>query len=237
MNIVKNEIHIYRINLKKFDNCIDEPAVLLSADEISKAGNYKFEKDRFTYTACRKFLRKILSGYVSESPDMINFSYSEHGKPFLRDSPVKFNLAHSNFQVVYAVSIDTEVGIDIEYKKKIPDAFHIAERFFSQYEKDDLKKVAGEKTEEVFYNCWTRKEAFIKATGKGLSMPLDEFSVSILPGEKPELLWLKSNPEDVKEWSLFDIHVSTDYKASLAVRKKGLRITYKDDFNIPRKII
>ncbi len=110
----------------------------------------------------------------------------------------------------------------------MPDAFDIAERFFSKDEITELRKTNEDLISRVFLNCWTRKEAFIKAVGEGLSYPLADFSVSISSGDAPEILWIKKNINEAKEWSLHNIITDPGFVSSLAVKSNGMKIIYKD---------
>ena len=222
-----NEIHIYRSSLELTADKLIESESLLSPDELQKAYRYKFEKDRDHYIAGRAFLRRILGRYLNQSPDKISFSYSEKGKPYIIDSPVKFNLAHSGGKAVFAFAENAEVGIDIEYMRELPDALQIAKRFFSDEEVNEFMKVSDDEIKPAFFNCWTRKEAFIKAVGDGLSFPLKDFTVTILPGVNPEIKWIKAKDDEVKEWSLVNIETDQNYVSSLAVKAAKVILIYK----------
>jgi len=227
MIIHGNEIHIYRSSLESTADKLTESESLLSPDELQKAYRYKFEKDRDHYIAGRALLRRILGKYLNQSPDNIIFSYSEKGKPYIKESLVKFNLAHSGGKAVFAIAENTEVGIDIEYMRELPDAIHIAKRFFSDEEVNVLLKVSEDEIRTAFFNCWTRKEAFIKAVGEGLSYPLKDFTVTIIPGVNPEIKWIKDKDDEVKEWSLVNIQTDQNYVSSLAVKAAEVIIIYK----------
>ena len=181
MIIPGNKIHIYRSSLESSSELLKQYESLLSPDELQKAYRYKFEKDRDHFITGRALLRNILAKYLNQSPDKIIFSYSDKGKPFIRHSNLKFNLAHSGGKAVFAFAEKAEVGIDIEYMRELPDALQIAKRFFSDEEVNEFMKVNDDEIKPAFFNCWTRKEAFIKAVGDGLSFPLKDFTVTILP--------------------------------------------------------
>lgn len=228
MKIPANEIHIYRSVLEKHKPELKRFEVILSSDELEKANRYKFENDRNNYIVCRAILRNIIGSYLSLDPSEVTFSYSEKGKPYIKGNNIKFNLAHSKGFAVYAFALENEIGIDVEYLKAIPDAIKIAERYFSEYEIDELKKTDTAKIENLFFICWTRKEAFIKAIGEGLSYPLTDFSVPLKPGEEPKLLRIKNNSCEVQNWSLYNIDVIRNYTSALAVKSGELKIIYKN---------
>ncbi len=226
MTIPGNEIHIYRSSLESNAEELKGSELLLSSDELQKAYRYKFEKDRDHYIAGRTRLRNILGKYLNQSPDKIIFSYTEKGKPFIKDSPVKFNLAHSGDKAVFAFAENLEVGIDIEYMREMPDALQIATRFFSDEEVNEFSKVCEDKIRTAFFNCWTRKEAFIKAVGEGLSYPLKDFTVTLLPGVEPKIKWIKDKNKELKEWSLINIQTDRNYISSLAVKASEAILIY-----------
>lgn len=226
MTLSENEIHIYRTSLETSPDSLKEYEIFLSPDELAKANRYKFEKDRIHYITGRAYLRIILGNYLNQSPADINFSYTNKGKPFIINSNVKFNLAHSGGRAVYAFTKNNELGIDIEYMRELPDAVQIANRFFSADEVIEFSEVNARDVSAAFFNCWTRKEAFIKAVGEGLSYPLKDFTVTLKPGDKPELKWIKDKPDEVNEWKLFNLDEEINYVASLAVKFKDVKIIY-----------
>ncbi len=226
MTIIGNEIHIYRSSLETTSDKIKDYESFLSADELYKANRYKFEKDRFHYITGRALLRNILSRYLNQFPGEIVFSYSDKGKPFIKDTEVKFNLAHSGGRAVYAVANNMDIGIDIEFMRELPDALQIAKRFFSEKEVVEFSEIREVDIRTAFFNCWTRKEAFIKAVGEGLSYPLKDFSVTLKPGDKPEILWIKDKAEEVKYWSLINIDTDENYISSLAVKAENVKVVY-----------
>ena len=227
MIIPGNEIHIYRSSLESSSELLKQYESLLSPDELQKAYRYKFEKDRDHFITGRALLRNILAKYLNQSPDEIIFSYSDKGKPFIKNSNLKFNLAHSGGKAVFAFADNAEVGIDIEYMRELPDALQIAKRFFSEEEVNEILKVRDDEIRSAFFNCWTRKEAFIKAVGEGLSYPLKDFTVTLIPGDNPEIKWIKDKDDEVKEWSLVNIQTDENYISSLAVKAAEVILIYK----------
>ncbi|MEO8664515.1 MAG: 4'-phosphopantetheinyl transferase superfamily protein [Ignavibacteria bacterium] len=228
MQIPGNEIHIYSIDSKVVVNEIESFREVLSEFEILKAKRFKFDKDKKNYIVFRSTLRKILSEYLITDPSSITFSYSEKGKPYIKDSILKFNVSHSRSLAVYAVTLNDELGIDTEHIKKMPDAFEIAQRYFSIKENTEFAELKKGEIPLSFFNCWTRKEAFIKALGYGLSYPLADFSVSFKPGDEPQISWIKDNDKKKNEWSLFNIDIAKGYVTSLAVKSKKKNIVIKN---------
>ncbi len=193
---------------------------LLSEDELLRANRFHFTKDRNHYTVARGLLRKLLSTYLGIDPNQLQLSYKEMGKPFLSESHarrISFNLAHSGGLVIYALSQSRELGVDLEFIRANLAGEGIAERFFSRREIAALQAVPLALRKEAFFNCWTRKEAYIKARGEGLSMPLDAFDVSLAPGEPAALLKNYADETDVGRWEMRSIPVAAGYVAALVV--------------------
>ena len=226
MNISENEIHIYHTSLEISAEQLTDFAKILSGDEIERADKFKFEKHKRRYIAARSFLRNILSQYIHIPADKIIFAYTDKGKPYIPNSKIKFNLAHSHERAVYAVTLNDEIGIDIEHRRKIEDAMEIAKRFFSKDEIEALTKLEEQHISDAFLNCWTRKEAFIKAVGEGLSYPLADFSVSI-DNDWAEILRIKKAPEEISEWQLINVEVNGEYVSALAVKRQLSVINYQ----------
>jgi 4'-phosphopantetheinyl transferase len=159
------------------------------------------------------------------APEYIEFRHAARGKPALKEtgSPgieaakLKFNLSHSHELALYAITQSREVGIDIEHMRPMPDAAQIVERFFSLQERRTFHALPPEQQNEAFFTCWTRKEAFIKAKGEGLYHPLDQFSVSLVPGESARLLHVEKEPLEITHWSLRALTPTPGYVAALAV--------------------
>ncbi|MDQ2975523.1 MAG: 4'-phosphopantetheinyl transferase superfamily protein, partial [Acidobacteriota bacterium] len=190
LTLGRNEVHLWQARLD------DQLAVtlkpLLSEEETARANRFHFIKDRNDFIVARGLLRKLLAAYlgVAGSADL-TFSYGDKGKPFLAEnqrSSINFNLAHSHGMALYAFSHDRELGVDLEFVKDELADEEIADRFFSTTEVKALQRVPAELRRQAFFNCWTRKEAYIKARGEGLSMPLNDFDVSLAPGEPAALL-------------------------------------------------
>jgi 4'-phosphopantetheinyl transferase len=218
LKLAPAEVHIWQSRLDK--SLADRVEHQLSADEISRAGRFHFAKDRNHFVAARGLLRGLLSAYTGVNSDELRFLYAEKGKPSLQEShqsAIKFNLAHSHGMAIYAFSHSRELGVDLEFSRKDLADDKIAERFFSQREIKTLASVPVELRKQAFFNCWTRKEAYIKARGEGLSMPLDEFDVSLAPGEPAGLLANQKEPAEVTRWSMHSIPVPSGYTAALCV--------------------
>ena len=225
LQLTSAEVHLWQASLDK--RLADSVERHLSADEISRANRFHFAKDRNDFVAARGLLRTLLSAYLGIRSEKLRFSYAEKGKPSLQkshQSEINFNLAHSHGMAVYAFLHSREVGIDLEYMRKDLANDDIAKRFFSRREIKMLAAVPAELRKQAFFNCWTRKEAYIKARGEGLSMPLDEFDVSLGPGEPAALLENHKEPAEVSRWFMRSITVPSDYVAALCVEGSGWRL-------------
>jgi 4'-phosphopantetheinyl transferase len=204
-----------------------EPGILrtfepwLSVDEQARVAQFAFEAHRNHYVAARGILRILLARYGDCHPASLRFSCTPHGKPFVVSNragmDLRFNLSHSGSLALYAVARDREVGADIEIIRARADLHKIAKRFFSPAEVTALRGLSPDEQLAGFYACWTRKEAYIKARGEGLSLALDQFDVSVKPGEPAALLRVQEDAEEPTRWTLFDVTPAEGYAAAVAV--------------------
>ncbi|HWP46996.1 MAG TPA: 4'-phosphopantetheinyl transferase superfamily protein [Candidatus Limnocylindrales bacterium] len=223
-----DEVHVWRATLNVEISYLHNLQQLLSADEQVRAGRFYFQKDRERFIITRGLLRRILGRYLEREPGQLQFGYGPYGKPYLTGefsySRLRFNLAYSQELALYAITQGREVGIDIEYIRPHPANMQIAHRFFSPCEVMALKALPFHLQQEAFFNCWTRKEAYIKARGKGLSFPLNQFSVSLAPGEPAALLNVLEDPQETSRWSLQTLEPGSGYVAALAVEGQDWRL-------------
>ena len=221
-DIAANEVHVWRASLDLMPTTVERLRRLLSHDELARAVRFHFERDRQHFIVARGCLRTILSCYLKTPAAEIEFIYGVNGKPQLADScqqaqPLYFNLAHSAGLALYAFTRIGELGVDLELIRTDFTGDDIANRFFSPGEVACLNALSAELRHEAFFNCWTRKEAFIKATGSGLSLPLDQFEVTLTPGEPARLLRTTWNEDEASRWSIKSIDVGRRYVAAVAV--------------------
>jgi 4'-phosphopantetheinyl transferase len=225
-----DEVYVWRASLDLPASHVQSLQRSLAADELSKAERFCFQKDREHFIVTRGLLRAILSRYLDMEPDQLRFCYSDYGKPSLATTPVQgtlsFNVSHSYGLALYAITQGREIGIDLERVRADLDYEQIAARFFSPRENAVLRALPAELKLEAFFNCWTRKEAYIKARGKGLSLPLDQFDVSLAPGEPTMLLNTRGDPQEAARWSLQALTPGPGYVAALAVEGHGWRFKY-----------
>lgn len=215
-----NEVHVWHQTLASESAEVEILGNLLSTDELQRARRFRFDTDRREYSVSRGTLRALLGSYLNLSPQALRFSYSEFGRPrLLADSlasTLDFNVSHSCDVALIAFARGRKIGIDVEKVRRDFETGEIAERFFSTAERAALRELPGEQRQEAFFRCWTRKEAFIKALGEGLSHPLDQFDVSLAPGLPAALLATRPDAHEVTRWKLWDIQVPAHFAAALA---------------------
>ncbi|MEK7277570.1 MAG: 4'-phosphopantetheinyl transferase superfamily protein [Chloroflexota bacterium] len=197
-------------DLHRFDS-------ILSADERARSDRFHFRRDRERFIVCRGALRIILGRSLGIEPEAVRFQYGPNGKPGLaHDTSLRFNVSHSREAALIAVARGTEIGVDIERIRHEADFEMMAGRFFSRREAAAQRALPESQSVNAFFKCWTRKEAYLKARGDGLSFPLDGFDVSV--GGEAALLENRVDPDEVGRWSLRDVSdEAAGYAAALAV--------------------
>ena len=204
----------------------------LTADECQRAERYVFAKDRTHFVVARGLLRVLLGRYLGQDPPHLRFIYGPHGKPALATDTgggaLRFNVSHSHGLALYAITRGREVGVDVERIRPEVAQEKIAERFFSPREVTLLRALPAQLQATAFFACWTRKEAYIKAKGEGLALPLDQFDVSLVPGEPAVLLRAAWDPQEAARWSLQDLAPAPGYRAAVAVAGHDWRLTCWD---------
>ena len=218
------EVVVTRLDVEP--EAVRAAAALLSDVERQRASRFAFDRDHRRFTVARSRLRQLLGARLEVPPDSVELVYGKRGKPALArrfaDSGLRFNVAHSEDVAVYAFSPGREVGIDVEAVRVIRDADHIAARFFSRRENEDYLALDPRDRALGFFNCWTRKEAFIKALGDGLYYPLDRFDVSLAPGEPAEILRVGRTPGNDCGWRVESFSPAPGFVAA-AVTESGQR--------------
>lgn len=228
LKLAHDDVHVWRIALAQPETTLQKLRALLSADEQQRATQFKFEKLQKRFVVARGALRNILSRYTGLAAAEIVFEYEAHGKPKLavadnRDN-LSFNLSHSENLALCAVSRDCAVGVDVELVRRLDDAERIARRFFSARESEIFCALPEEQQPSAFFNCWTRKEAFIKALGEGLSHPLHRFEVSFIDNAPVALLSTRPDSEEAAKWTLLALAPGQNYVGALAVKRKDLQL-------------
>jgi 4'-phosphopantetheinyl transferase len=228
--IWQNEVHVWRTRLDlDWSWTMDEA---LTLEDRARADRFRFESDRRRFCVARASMRIVLARYLKLKPSRLQIELGDYGKPFFADAKasqgLRFNLSHSNQIALMAVTRDREVGIDVEYMRHDFATNEVADHFFSPAEVQQFRSTPSEMKTQSFFNGWTRKEAYIKARGEGLSCPLDQFDVSIRPDERPMLLNSRVDPDDVSRWAFQNLHAGEGYAAALAVEGQYSRLVLWD---------
>ncbi len=226
LHLAENEVHIWKAALR-WDE-IAQLSELLAPDELARATRFHFAKDTLEYTIARGLLRLILSTYLEVKPQTIEFAYNAYGKPSLASESsngLQFNLSHSHGLALYAITRSGSVGIDLEYIRQDLAWQQIAQQYFSPAEVTALNQVAEVERCQAFFHGWTRKEAYIKARGQGLSIPLNQVEVSLDP-ESAALLTTPHQPQAIDHWTLHAITPEANYTGAIAITGKGHPIRY-----------
>ena len=226
----KDEVHVWSVNVAALTATIDLANKHLTDAERERANRYYFDQDRNRFIVGRGSLRVILGHYLDLPPMAIEFSRGAQGKPYLDPllmrGGLSFNLSHSGELVLIAVGRDREVGVDVEKVRPEIDLERIARRFFSPNEVEGLFALDDTLRPAAFYRCWTRKEAYIKARGGGLAIPLDQFDVTLDPEAPAALLVTREDPQEASRWSLYNVDLCEGYQAALAAEGAPEKICY-----------
>jgi len=225
----EDEVHLWRVDLEAIRAGESRWQKVLSSDELTRASRFHFSRDRQRFVAARALLRTILGSYVGTDPGNLSFSYSNKEKPSLGPENagfgVTFNLSHSGGIALFAFTRRREIGVDVEQVRSDSDLEVIARRFFSAREQSQLVDLPAQEKVEAFFRCWTRKEAYMKATGDGLSLPLSQFDVSLTAGEKNALLATRPDGAEAGRWLLREVPAGSGYVAALCVRGQNWKLS------------
>jgi 4'-phosphopantetheinyl transferase len=208
---------VWRASLESDPGTLGAFESTLTDDEISRANRFHFAHDRHHFIAARGILRKLLGSYVGGSPTELRFELGPQGKPALKrqDEPrICFNVSHSQGIAVFAFALDRELGVDVEQIRRERAVEDIAESFFSKRELEEFRALPQDLKAEGFFVCWTRKEAYVKAKGAGLQIPLDSFSVSLNPGSE------KLYSDDNAKWSMHSFQLEPGYVGAVVAEGK-----------------
>ncbi len=209
-------VHLWRLELDQPDPVFHKLENTLSGDERARAQRLRHPLARRRFVTGRGLLRAILARYTRTHPADLVFSYGVHGKPFLSAlpgvRPPHFNLSHSGTLGLVAVAGQGEVGVDLEELHPVPEMEAIVQRYFSEQERESLLSLPESQRQAGFFNCWTRKEACLKAAGEGFNYPADRFTVSLQP-EAPAVLW---NGTPAGPLQLYHFDLEPGYVAALA---------------------
>jgi 4'-phosphopantetheinyl transferase len=226
----EDEVQLWRLDLDAIGADEARWQSLLSSDETARASRFHFQRDRQRFVASRALLRTILGNYLAIEPSSLSFSYSKREKPSLgpahSGSGITFNVSHSGVIALFAFTCHRDIGVDVEQVRHSSDLDAVARRFFSAHEQDQLATLASEARIEAFFRCWTRKEAYIKATGDGLALPLSQFDVSVAPGEPNALLATRPDASEAERWLLREVPAGSGYLAAVCVRGHDWKLNH-----------
>jgi len=229
--LATDEVHVWRIILEQPAQRVALLHRFLAGEEVERAEAFRFRGDKERFVVAHALLRIILGRYLCRDPRELCFRHGPWGKPFLGGDgggsgvEIRFNLSHSDGLALLAVTRGAHIGVDIERIR--PDLAYegIADRFFSSEEVASLRTLTRKDIRrKAFFACWTRKEAYIKAIGEGLSCPLDRFTVSLGPWKPAALLHVEGNHEVAFRWALYELNPGPYYAAALAVEARGRRV-------------
>jgi 4'-phosphopantetheinyl transferase len=223
------DVHVWRANLNQTPCVVNSLLKTLTADERKRGQGYHFQADRDHFIACRGILRSILAKYLGVRAERLRFRYGAFGKPALRDyhnSQLRFSISHSYGLALFAFTRGIEVGIDLELIRRDLDIENIARHSFSPQELEKLHKLRNDLQTEAFYDCWTRKEAYAKALGKGFSLPLDQFEVSFAPGEPAALMGVKNKKAALSTWAFQVISPGTGYAGAIVTQGTARKVSF-----------
>ena len=229
-SLLPDQVHVWRASLEGSPAQIAYYQQLLSADELARAQRFIFERDQRRFIIARGTLRILLGSYLSIPYRDIVFGYTAHGKPYLSQpmaiDDLRFNLSHARELAVYAFTHRSRIGIDIEYQRPLPNVTQLAATVFSPHELAVFEALPDHLQLPAFYTCWTRKEAFIKAIGDGLSYPLDRFDVSLAPDEPAQLLRIWGKPHSHQCWTMDSCVPAKRYTGAIAVENMKTELSY-----------
>jgi 4'-phosphopantetheinyl transferase len=220
-----DEVHVWHVDLIAWEKQADSLFELLDSAERERAARFKFPAPRNQFLISRALLRRALGRYLRIEARDIHFRATANGKPELAESrDLHFNLSHTEGITVFAIARHRQVGIDVERIREDTDAIELAERFFSHPEVQWLRSQPAAQHIPSFFTCWTGKEAYIKAQGEGLSLPLSSFGV--LPRLTGSELHLEvyADPEESQRWSMWRLELGPELRAALAVEGENCRV-------------
>lgn len=215
--LLPREVHVWRFTLDPPGPVLARLEATLDAAEFRRAGRFRTEPLRRRFVAGRGGLRAILGAVLGRPPEQVAFAYGDHGKPRLAGvvaGQLEFNLAHSHGLALCAVSLGRVLGVDLEAIRPMDNAERIIGRFFSPREQAEFLTLPAHDRQAAFFRGWSRKEAFLKATGTGLSTALDSFDVAL--GPTAALLRVGDDPSEAPRWSLLDLHPGPGFASALA---------------------
>ena len=230
--LAPGEVHVWRASLAAGRDELQRLHRILSDDERGRAARFRFEMHRDRFVAGRGIQRLLLARYLGVDPAAIRYRLAAHGKPSLdgpgAESGIRFNVSNAEDGLLVALTPGREVGVDLEPLHRVVDRDAVARRFFSAPENRVYDGIAEHERDAAFFTCWTRKEAYIKAVGDGLSMPLDCFDVTLRPGEPARLLATRGDTAQAERWTMRELDAGPGWLAALVVEGAGCELRLFD---------
>jgi 4'-phosphopantetheinyl transferase len=218
--LARDEIHVWRASVSEDAHAGKRLRWALGDDERARAEHFRFNRDRDRFVFRRALMKLLLAQYLGADVPDVRFKHGRCGKPTLAPpfdrADLQFNLSHSNGMVLFAIARGRKVGVDVEYIRPDVEIEQIARLVFSEREASGLTALPASDRLEAFFACWTRKEAFVKATGQGFSRALEDFDVSLAPGGAAALVSTREDPTEAARWSLEEVRPGSGYCAALA---------------------
>ncbi len=224
-------LDVLRVRLDVDNSEVARCESLLTDDERTRAARFRFDDKRREFTVTRAALRRVLSLWFLDGSDDaargITLKSGSHGKPFL-EAPLdghdaRFNVSHSADIALIAVATGRAVGVDVEHTGRTSDLLRLAERYFSPNESAALNALPSDRQRLGFFNCWTRKEAYLKAIGRGITLGLSRFDVSLRPGDEPRLIETRHDADDAQRWSVVDLPLGGEYVGAVVVAMQNAK--------------
>jgi 4'-phosphopantetheinyl transferase len=232
-----DEVHVWHVDLIAWEKAAGSLFELLDSQERERAARFKFPGPRNQFVISRALLRRALGRYLGIEAREVRFRTTANGKPELaaesglrlddhRNDDLRFNLSHTEGVTVFAIARHRQVGVDVERIRMDTNAMELAERFFSHPEVQWLRSQPASEQIPAFFSCWTGKEAYIKAHGEGLSMPLSSFGVLPASAGASSKLQLEvyDHPEETRRWSIWQLELGSGLRAALAVEGESCRV-------------
>ncbi|MEM9271335.1 MAG: 4'-phosphopantetheinyl transferase superfamily protein [Cyanobacteria bacterium P01_F01_bin.143] len=225
LTLLPNEIHIWRANLDLPATQIKNLASILSEDEKIRANRFRFEQHRDRFIVGRGRLRQLLGNYLQIKSEQVIFAYSDRGKPSIISSlnkrSLQFNLSHSQNLALYAFNYQRIIGVDLEYIKDNIEYKQLAQRFFSPQELQLINSYPERTQKTIFFQLWTAKEAYLKATGDGLAGSLDQIEFTLNNNSELNLVATEQAQLPSSHWLIDNFIPQDNFIATVAIKNNS----------------
>jgi 4'-phosphopantetheinyl transferase len=219
--LLGKDVHVWTQQIRASEAALAVLERVLSDEEADRATRFRNRQLRKSFVITRGSLRHLLGSYLEVDPASIRLVTGAYGKPALASpAAIEFNVTHSDGLAAFALTAGCPVGIDLERIRPLASMEEIAYRFFSGEEATDLQSLPARERERAFFCCWTRKEAYVKAIGKGLCEALEHFRVTVLPNQPPRIVHLGYDTTNPQAWTLHDLTLAADYAGAIAYKDR-----------------